>query len=238
MTTEEIKPEDVEDLIGSPIFNPLDLKHTSETKQVATTNRAQSILDNTYIKWLVIGLSVSVIILVIILYYRKIKAAKRQVEADDDDEEEANDDNSLESENERLKQEVQQLQLSNQSYVNHINRLADQLEQQQHSKSNPYSPVLPMTSDSYEAPDPEAPKEKPQVVKDKELIKQMVNSPRPTVQDELDKKQAKEDEDNAEKEQQAINDIKETTQVEDDDNNEEEDDGKDVQALMNIIQSQ
>ena len=146
---------------------------------------------------------------------------------------------SLESENERLKQEVQQLQLSNQSYVNHINRLADQLEQQR-APANTYSPVLPMTVNSYEAPNPEAPKEKPQVVKDKELIKQMVNSPRPTVQDELDKQQAEADETNAANDKQAIEDIKQTTQLTDD-NDESESDNKDeadVQALMNIIQSQ
>lgn len=234
MTSKETKTviedvDDIDDLVDDEKYNPLNLKAPAKKKPSSTD---ESIFDHPYFKYILIGLSIVVIVLVIIMYYRKMRALQPKDDAEEDEPED-NRIEQLENVNEQLRNEVQQLQMSNQSYVEHINRLADQLEAQK-----TYSPVLPMKQDSYDAPDPDTPQEKPQIIKDKEQIKQMINSRRPTVQDELDQQEQTKKEQSDADEKQALNDIKAATQIDDSNSESEEGGDKDVQSLMDIIQSQ
>ena len=109
-----------------------------------------------------------------------------------------------------------------QLYIQKINQLQNSIQSQ-------YTPILPMTNNSYDAPDPDTPKEKPKLLKDKEAIKAYVNSKRQTVQDELDERQAKEKE-------QEKNMISETQDELLEQTNSEKRDEK-VDEIMEIIQS-
>lgn len=215
--------------------NPLDLKSSSESTE--KESNSSDLFGNKTFKLVLLGLTILVlIVLILVIVYRKYTNSIQETDANEE-EELPDEKDELANENERLQQEIKALQIQNQNYVNHINRLADKLEEAQQ-----YSPVLPMKEDSYDAPDPDAPQQKPQVVKDKELIKQMINSKRPTVQDELDNKQAQKEEKEEQANSQIEAELKATTH---DVNNDSEDEqeptstnDKDVESLMNIIQSQ
>lgn len=119
----------------------------------------------------------------------------------------------------KLKASEQDKQL----YIQKINQLNNDIQ-------NQYTPILPMTNNSYDAPDPDAPREKPKLLKDKEAIKAFVNSKRQTVQDELDERQAKA----KEEEENMINETQDEllTQTKADKRDEK------VDEIMEIIQSQ
>lgn len=236
------------DSILSNSTNPLDLKTSSETTENEITNKDNSInslLENKTFKLIFLGLViVSIVVLILVIVYKKYNSKVQEQDANE--EEDMPDPNEeLTNENEQLQQQIQALQIQNSNYVNHINRLADQLEEAQQ-----YSPVLPMKEDSYDAPDPNTPQQKPQIVKDKELIKQMINSKRPTVQDELDNKQAQKNETEEQTNSQIEVELKETThdinntpltddeETNDTTTNNDSSNDKDVESLMNIIQSQ
>lgn len=108
-------------------------------------------------------------------------------------------------------------------YIQKINQLNNDIQ-------NQYTPILPMTNNSYDAPDPDAPREKPKLLKDKEAIKAFVNSKRQTVQDELDERQAKA----KEEEENMITETQDEllTQTKADKRDEK------VDEIMEIIQSQ
>lgn len=130
-----------------------------------------------------------------------------------------------------LNGKLQTMEKERHVYINKINQLNDALQTQ----SEPYTTTLPMTKNSYDAPDPNKPKEKPQLLKDKEAIKAYVNSKRTTVQDEINEREAEEREaqnniNNATKEEiqnQTHSERKEDL---------EQDDADKVDEIMNIIQ--
>ena len=141
-----------------------------------------------------------------------------------------------------LSGKVKSLEQEKQMYVQKLNQLNAELQMQQ---SAPYTSTLPMTKNSYDAPDPNKPREKPKLLKDKEAIKAYVNSKRQTVQDEIDEQEAEEREmqhniNNATKEE-----IQKQTHSEkrdnDDNNNEDNENDEDadkVGEIMSIIQPQ
>ena len=195
--------------------------------------------------WLLVGCAIVIVVILIINYFVRANQKKKE----DELKELTNKYTELEQENESLQSEIEQLQSDNQNYVSHINRLADELENRQQPK-NPYSSVTPMTENSFEAPDPNAIASKPQVVKDKEALKAMVNSKRQTVQDVIDQQQADKKEKSTTSDASAEQEIKNLTHAEDNEsdnaeqnNNQESDDDvdvddKNVNDLMNIIQNQ
>lgn len=127
---------------------------------------------------------------------------------------------------------LQTLEKEKQLYIHKINQLNNELQIQ----SEPYKSTLPMTQNSYDAPNPNQPKEKPQLLKDKEAIKAYVNSKRTTVQDELNEQEAEVREkqnkiNNATKEEL----LKQTHSEAREDL--EQDDADKVDEIMNIIQA-
>lgn len=82
-----------------------------------------------------------------------------------------------------MQNRIQDLELENERYSKLITEYRT-------TKANPYSSVLPMTENSYDAPDPNQPKEKPQALKNKEAIRNFINAKRPTVEDELREREA------------------------------------------------
>lgn len=119
----------------------------------------------------------------------------------------------------RLKDAEQDKQI----YIQKINQLNESLQ-------NQYTPILPMTVNSYDAPDPDKPKEKPKLLKDKEAIKAYVNSKRQTVQDELDERETKEKEQEDAIINETENELMEQTKSERRDDK--------VDEIMEIISSQ
>lgn len=211
-------------LITEPeAFNTPEL--TSPSDNTSTDSKSSMTI------YLLIGAVGLLIIAVVVLFIiRSIKNNKNE------ELNELNDKNTeLMKENEQLQAEVQQLQIEQQNYVQHIDRLADQLEAQQQQKI--YSPLTPMTENSYDAPDPNAMPTKPQVIKDKEEIQRFVNSKRPTVQDEIDSKKTEQDEQDKNESLNTEKELKDLTH-DDDNNDEEHEDDQNLSDLMNIVQSQ
>lgn len=99
-----------------------------------------------------------------------------------------------------MQNRIQDLELENDRYSKLITEYRN-------TKANPYSSVLPMTENSYDAPDPNQPKEKPQALKNKEAIRNYVNAKRPTVEDELREREAAEAQHTEELNAQALADI-------------------------------
>ena len=131
-----------------------------------------------------------------------------------------------------LNGKLQTLEKEKQLYMHKINQLNNELQMQ----SDPYKSTLPMTKNSYDAPDPNKQKEKPQLLKNKEAIKAYVNSKRTTVQDEINEREAEEREtqnniNNATKEE-----IQKQTHSERREDLEQDDADK-VDEIMNIIQA-
>lgn len=218
--------------------NPLDLATPVEPSESRNTKPQDKV--NTMSLYLIGGALVLILIIVVIIWVRKrsstIQAKELKDEPTDDESDEDNGKlRSLTNENLALKQQLNDLQITNQNYAQHINRLAEELERKGSQQ------LMPMTENSYEAPDPNSVPEKPQVIKDKDAIKQMVNSRRATVQDEIDNhnsaKQNEDEANDADIEQQ----IKQATAIEDstdDETNNDDKEDKDVESLMNIIQAQ
>ena len=189
--------------------------------------------------WLLVACVIALIIILVVDYFVRSGYKKKENEL----KELTDKFTELEQENENLQSDIERLQVDNKNYVNHINRLADELEARIQPK-NPYSPLTPMTENSFDAPDPNATASKPQVVKDKEQLRAMVNSKRQTVQDVIDQQQAEKATKSDNSDANATQEIKNLTHAdenkEDDDNNDSEVDAddKNVNDLMNIIQNQ
>ena len=210
--------------------NPLQLskQQDDEAESVDSSEPSTTNINMTYII-VAVGLITLIIIAVYYLYRKSQLDTKSQLE------EMSEKYIKLKEHNDSLETELQQLQTDNANYVQHIDRLAAQLEHQQ-----VFSSITPMTEDSYDAPDPNAVQQKPQIIKDKEAIKHMVNSKRETVQDEFDRHKQQKDTTNENVEKQTQNELKEMLNIEDDqpsppDSNEHDDN---VETLMNIIQAQ
>ena len=179
---------------------------------------------NSIVKYFIFGLVIVLIVCVIVLIcYKSFKTQNNNLGAllEKTRKEEA-----------ILNGRVQTLEKEKQLYMHKINQLNNELQMQ----SDPYKSTLPMTKNSYDAPDPNQAKEKPKVLKDKEVIKAYVNSKRTTVQDELNEQEAEEREkqnniNNATKEElqkQTHSEVREDL---------EQDDADKVDEIMNIIQA-
>ena len=223
--------------------NPLNLSEPTQIKNKQadvdkTTSNLFSFQASTASTYIIIGVGIVALIIVAVYYLYHKSQTDSQIKMNEIS---IKNDELLKT-NKSLQQELQQLQIDNENYVQHIDRLAAQLEQQQRQtrQEPPYSPLTPMTENSFDAPDPNAVPQKPQIIKDKDEIKKMVNSKRPTFQDEVDRRKRQQDTNEDDIEKQTKEELKQITNVDDEDQEEhaqEVEDGN-VQALMNIIQSQ
>ena len=217
--------------------HPTHNKHSNHnnTEPTSTKNDKQ---NNSYLIIFLISCIIILLIALIVYYFMNTSKNETIESLRDIEEKYAN----LDEENSKLHSEIVRLNADNQNYVNHINRLADELEAKQHK--NPYSSVIPMTENSYDAPNPDDTPTKPQVVKDKEAIKVMVNRKRQTVQDVIDEQKREKENNNKQIDDSTEKELKDLTQIENDevDNDEighsDEADEKSVNELMNIIQNQ
>lgn len=181
---------------------------------------------NSIVKYFIFGLVVVLIVCVIVfMCYKSFKTQNNNLGALL---EKARKEEAI------LNGRLQTLEKEKQLYMHKINQLNDALQMQ----SEPYTSTLPMTKTSYDAPDPNKPKEKPQLLKDKEAIKAYVNSKRTTVQDEINEKEAEE--------REAQNNINNTTKEEiqkqthserREDLEQDDDTDPKVDEIMNIIQA-
>lgn len=188
----------------------------------------KSNIQTTFPTILITGSALLFIIIVVIIYYIRSSTNKNKelIKVNEKYEE-------LVKQNNELQAEMAELQEDNKHYIQHINHLSDQLEQQQ----NTYSPITPMTVNSYEAPDPNQTPTKPQPIKDKEAIRAMVNSKRPTVQDEIDNRKQQHEQQENDDEEQTKQELKDLTN-DNDDERQNDDKDENVKDLMTIIQSQ
>lgn len=229
--------------------NPLNLQteviDEPNTNTGTGSNASSASEPINYSLWIIVGFVIVLIVVLIINYFIRSSYKQKQAELLDLNKKYM----ELTEENESLQTENEQLQSDNKNYVNHINRLADELETRQQPK-NPYSPVIPMTENSFDAPDPNAKATKPQIVKDKEQLRAMVNSKRQTVQDVIDQQQEEKANKTTTDDATAQKEIKILTQADVNDdipesNNDNKTDDEDIEAddknvndLMNIIQNQ
>ena len=188
---------------------------TSNTKKGGNDKSSSTSTTSTAMKYVI--LAILIITLIAVIVYICYKTYKTQI-------------NNLGSllETSRKEEAIlhNKLKASEQDkrlYIQKINQLNNDIQ-------NQYTPILPMTNNSYDAPDPDAPREKPKLLKDKEAIKAFVNSKRQTVQDELDERQAKA----KEQEENMITETQDEllTQTKADKRDEK------VDEIMEIIQSQ
>lgn len=141
-------------------------------------------INSNIIKYIII--SITVIILIALAIYVTYKTYSTQNKNLGTLLEEARKDVAILSGN------VKTLEQEKQMYINKINQLNNELRASQTQYDNNYSNILPMTENSYDAPDPN--KEKTKVITEREAIQRLVNSKRKTVQDEIDAKKAAEEE--------------------------------------------
>jgi uncharacterized protein YqiB (DUF1249 family) len=185
-------------------------------------------------KYFIFGLVlVSIIVLIIFISYKSFKTQNDNLGA------------LLESarkEEAILTGKLKSMEQEKQMYVHKLNQLNNELQMQQ---SSPYTSTLPMTKNSYDAPDPNNPKEKPKLLKDKEAIKAYMNSKRRTVQDEIDEQQAEEREmlnNMNKKAKQEIQDQTHSEKKDDEDVTIDDEDDTEyvdkVDEIMSIIQPQ
>jgi len=195
-----------------------EMKKSSEKTNEKSTEKSsekQATTDNSMIKYIVFGLLIVVLISVIV--FISIKTYKTQL-------------NNLgalletsRKEEALLHNKLKTAEQDKQMYIQKINQLNNDIQTQ-------YTPILPMTVNSYDAPDPDAKKEKPKLLKDKEAIKAYVNTKRQTVQDELDEREAQQ----KQKDETMINSTENEIQAY---SNADKRDEK-VDEIMEIIQAQ
>lgn len=137
------------------------------------TQTKSSVDTAAMLKYVAIGLTVVTIVVVTVILLRA--RYRTEINALTDNLTEFQTSDTL------LKNKLREAEHIRVQYANRIKQLTAEL-----SEARSYNPSLPMHANSYDAPDPEAPRQKPQVLKDREAIKSFVNSKRPTVQDEID----------------------------------------------------
>lgn len=211
------------DLIGAEQSAASGQQSVSPSQPAQPVQSSSSGMSSIF-QYILIGVSIIVVVgLIVFLIYKKINSKVYDIGE------------QLEltrKENALLKDKLKQHEADKQAYVRHIDNLTNELDELSARNVQPYSSTLPMRVDSYDAPDPDAQPRKPQIVKDKEAIKAMVNKPRPTVQDEIDninQEKQKHQEDDEEVTKNEISNL--THQNSNDDDNE-------VENIMSIIQSQ
>ena len=160
------------------------INNTNTNNNTAANTKHGFSIDSNVLKYIVI--SISVIILIVLAIYVTYKTYSTQNKNLGTLLEEARKDVAVLSGN------VKTLEQEKQLYINKINQLNNELRASQTQYDNNYSNILPMTENSYDAPDPN--KEKTKVITEREAIQQLVNRKRKTVQDEIDAKKAAEEE--------------------------------------------
>ena len=159
--------------------------NTNTTHNTTPSDSKYSLsINSNIIKYIII--SITVIILIALAIYVTYKTYSTQNKNLGTLLEEARKDVAILSGN------VKTLEQEKQMYINKINQLNNELRASQTQYDNNYSNILPMTENSYDAPDPN--KEKTKVITEREAIQRLVNSKRKTVQDEIDAKKAAEEE--------------------------------------------
>lgn len=198
-----------------PEQSKIDDKPETENEKNKTTKHENSSMNSNLIKYICLFVLIVVVIaLIIVTVYRTHKVQLENLGSllETSRKEEA-----------LLRGRLKTLEQDKQSYIRKLNELNNELQ-------NQYTPILPMTNNSYDAPDPDKPKERPKLLKDKEAIKAYVNSKRQTVQDELDDREAEKNENDNELIAKTQNEIIEQTKAERRDEK--------VDEIMEIIQSQ
>ena len=159
--------------------------NTNTTHNTTPSDSKYSLsINSNIIKYIII--SITVIILIALAIYITYKTYSTQNKNLGTLLEEARKDVAILSGN------VKTLEQEKQMYINKINQLNNELRASQTQYDNNYSNILPMTENSYDAPEPN--KEKTKVITEREAIQRLVNSKRKTVQDEIDAKKAAEEE--------------------------------------------
>lgn len=200
----------------NPYMSTQKMTEKNDNKAKKSTESSTNII----LKSFILALTIILIVCLTILICRKV--FRSEVENLGSMLEESRKDEAI------LNGKVKSLEQEKQLYVRKINELNNELQ----IKSNPYNSTLPMTEDSYDAPDPDQPKEKSKILKDKEAIKAYVNSKRTTVQDEIDDQKAIDDEAENEMINSTEREIQEQTHQNDIDEESK------VDEIMEIIQSQ
>lgn len=207
------------------------VKDVNTANKVQTTqnkNSKHQSNDATVLKYVALGLTVITIIVVAILLLRY----KYRSQIDTLTSNLA----TYQSSDTLLKNKLREAEHARAQYANRIKQLTAEL-----SEAQSYNPSLPMNSNSYDAPDPEATKQKPQVLKDREAIKSFVNSKRPTVQDEIDDRERNAEEQHERDDKRVKFELAKATHSEPKQEHFESSDTEQhndkVENIMNIIQS-
>lgn len=162
--------------------------NVNNTHNVTTSDSKYSLsINSNIIKYIII--SVTVIILIALAIYVTYKTYSTQNKNLGTLLEEARKDVAILSGNVKTLEQEKQMYINK---INQLNQLNTELRASQTQYDNNYSNILPMTENSYDAPDPN--KEKTKVITEREAIQRLVNSKRKTVQDEIDAKKAAEEE--------------------------------------------
>ena len=199
------------------------IKQQLRPQQSADVQQAPQSTSAVIYYLLIAIVGILIIALVVVFIYRHANGKTEEIGAEL---EEARKENAL------LKTQIEQHEAARTNYIRHIDRLTNEIDELTTAKNQPFNPSLPMTENSYEAPSPDQRPTKPTTVQNKEAIKAMVNSPRRTVQDEINDAEASK----LEQTENDTNQIKsELLQVT---NTPQHDDENDVQNIMNIIQAQ
>lgn len=199
------------------------IKQQLQPQQSADVQQAPQSTSAVIYYLLIAIVGILIIALVVVFIYRHANGKTEEIGAEL---EEARKENAL------LKTQIEQHEAARTNYIRHIDRLTNEIDELTTAKNQPFNPSLPMTENSYEAPSPDQRPTKPTIVQNKEAIKAMVNSPRRTVQDEINDAEASK----LEQTENDTNQIKsELLQVT---NTPQHDDENDVQNIMNIIQAQ
>lgn len=161
---------------------------TNNTNNNTSSNTKYSLsINNNILKY--IAISITVIMLIVLAIYVTYKTYSTQNKNLGTLLEEARKDVAILSGNVKTLEQEKQMYINK---INQLNQVNNELRASQTQYDNNYSNILPMTENSYDAPDPN--KEKTKVITEREAIQRLVNSKRKTVQDEIDAKKAAEEE--------------------------------------------
>ena len=189
-----INDKDVSNTTNNKNITPIvESKTTTDEKNNNTNNNTSSntkyslSINNNILKY--IAISITVIMLIVLAIYVTYKTYSTQNKNLGTLLEEARKDVAILSSNVKTLEQEKQMYINK---INQLNQVNNELRASQTQYDNNYSNILPMTENSYDAPDPN--KEKTKVITEREAIQRLVNSKRKTVQDEIDAKKAAEEE--------------------------------------------
>ena len=175
---------------------------------------------NKILRWSLVGLGI--VLIAVSIIYLFVRSAANKAEKLNEKLESAQKESAI------LKARLDAVEDEKNNYIQHINHLSEELE----AREELYNSNLPMQQNSYDAPDPDAQPENP-VVKNKQAIRQMINSKRPTVQDAIDEQNQKETEKQEQLSKTAQDEIKDLTN--DANHTEEEEEIEQLNRLSDVI---